>query len=133
MSRIKSKWTKQEVATHNYLKSKGIKHEMHPGILGSPDITIKSKKIAIFLNGCFWHGCPHHFRLPKTNTVFWAQKIKNNKKRDKMNTRLLRKEGWVVIGVWEHSLNNQPNRILPHIIEQIRTTKTRRNIQGGLW
>lgn len=104
MSRIKSKWTTQEKKIHNYLKSKKIKHKMHPKIPGSPDIILPGKKIAIFLHGCFWHKCPRHYREPKSNRKYWLSKIDKNVERDKKNIKLLKRNGWKVIKIWEHDI-----------------------------
>lgn len=104
MSLIKSKWTKPEKLLHNYLNRQKISHKMHPKMKGSPDIIISNKKIAIFVNGCFWHGCKNCYKMPKNNKKFWANKVKRNKERDKKNEVFLRKQGWKVITIWEHNL-----------------------------
>jgi DNA mismatch endonuclease (patch repair protein) len=75
------------------------------GIPGSPDFANKSGRIAVFINGCFWHGCPKHFKTPKTRRKFWADKIRDNKARDRRANRKLRGDGWHVIRVWEHELD----------------------------
>src|SRR3990167_6022712 len=97
MSRIRSRWTAQEKKIHNYLKSRKIRHRMHPKIPGSPDIIIPDKKIAIFLHGCFWHRCPKHYKEPKSNRKYWLPKIDKNAERDKKNIRLLKNSGWKVV------------------------------------
>lgn len=102
MSRIRSKWTKQEVMVHNYLKGHKIRHKMHPKIDGNPDIILKDSKVAIFLHGCFWHRCPNHYKEPKSKKKFWRDKIKRNVARDKRDVKTLKKHGWKVIVVWEH-------------------------------
>jgi DNA mismatch endonuclease (patch repair protein) len=71
MSLIKSKWTRPERLVHNFLKGNKIRHEMHPKIVGSPDIILKDKKIAIFIHGCFWHGCKKCYRKPMNNKHSW--------------------------------------------------------------
>lgn len=106
MSMIRSKWTLQERIVHNFLKSAHIKHKMHPQIPGSPDITIADPKTAVFLNGCFWHGCSKHYKEPKTNKKYWRKKIKYNIERDKENIYILKKNGWNVIIIWEHDVKN---------------------------
>ena len=81
---------------------------------GRPDIAFTSKKIAIFVNGCFWHRCPHcNLTMPKNNTVFWEEKFKKNKERDKRKIDELRKDGWIPITIWEC-------KILKNIEEQIK-------------
>jgi DNA mismatch endonuclease (patch repair protein) len=104
MSRIRSKWTKPEVAVHNALKAYGIGHKMHPKIAGSPDVIIQKYKTAIFINGCFWHRCPKHYRQPESNVAFWRKKAEDNVRRDRRNIAALRRSGWKVITIWEHDL-----------------------------
>jgi len=71
-----------------------------------PDFVFFRKRIAIFVDGCFWHGCRWHFRLPTSNAEFWRQKIDNNRRRDRATNAWLRKEGWTVIRIWAHALRN---------------------------
>ena len=72
------------------------------------DIVFRSAKVAVFVNGCFWHGCPKHYVLPKTNKQFWSDKVKRNKERDKETKRLLRRRGWRVMILWEHEDFTKP-------------------------
>ena len=83
MSGIRSKWTKPEVFAHNVLKGNRVRHEMHPRIAGNPDILIRDTNTVIFIDGCFWHGCPRHYREPKTNRGYWLPKIEGNIRRDR--------------------------------------------------
>ena len=66
------------------------------------DMVFRSAKVAVFVNGCFWHGCPKHYVLPKTNKQFWSDKVKRNKERDEETKTLLRRRGWKVMILWEH-------------------------------
>lgn len=66
------------------------------------DMVFRSAKVAVFVNGCFWHGCPKHYVLPKTNRRFWSEKVNRNKERDKETRRLLGRRGWKVMTLWEH-------------------------------
>lgn len=75
-------------------------------VTGRPDFIFPNKKLAIFLDGCFWHGCPICYKEPKSNIKFWVGKIKNNRRRDKVVSRKLRSTGWDVLRVWEHELKN---------------------------
>jgi DNA mismatch endonuclease (patch repair protein) len=111
MSRIRSKWTKQEKLVHNYLKGMKIKHRMHPKMEGSPDIIIPGKKIAIFLHGCFWHKCPKHYIEPKSKRKYWIPKIEKNVLKDKENIKLLRRQGWKVVVIWEHDVNENAYKV----------------------
>jgi len=102
MSRIKSNNTNAEMLLKNSIKGTFLRY--HPKMCGNPDFGIKEKKIAIFVDGCFWHKCPKCFRKPKSNTNYWRPKIDNNVKRDKKITRKLRSDGWKVIRIWEHKI-----------------------------
>lgn len=74
--------------------------------MGKPDFVFPKQRIALFVDGCFWHGChlPKHSNLPKNNQEFWAKKLQQNKDRDKFVTCELRNLGWKVIRFWEHEL-----------------------------
>jgi DNA mismatch endonuclease (patch repair protein) len=72
-----------------------------------PDFVFPKKKIALFIDGCFWHGCPKHSVAPSKNAQFWKDKIGANMKRDRRQRRQLRKQGWCVIAVWEHCLKHK--------------------------
>jgi len=69
-----------------------------------PDFIFRKLKLAVFVDGCFWHGCPKHFNQPANNREFWRRKLLSNKTRDALVTRTLRREGWRVLRVWEHEL-----------------------------
>ena len=74
------------------------------GIYGKPDFANKSRKVALFIDGCYWHGCPEHYKESKTNTKFWRDKIERNKQRDMEVTEKLETDGWTVIRIWECEL-----------------------------
>jgi len=78
-------------------------------LLGKPDFVFRRERVALFVDGCFWHGCPKpkHAPLPKTRAEWWGAKLARNKARDKAVTRALRKEGWTVLRVWECDLSPQ--------------------------
>jgi DNA mismatch endonuclease, patch repair protein len=75
-----------------------------------PDFVFQKLKVALFVDGCFWHGCPRHATWPKTRAAFWLAKITGNKARDRRVNSALRKRGWTVLRIWEHELarNNAP-------------------------
>ncbi len=74
---------------------------------GRPDFVFPKEKIAVFVDGCFWHGCPKHKQIPETNTEYWRDKIRKNRQRDRRVTRVLRNSGWSVMRVWEHELTEK--------------------------
>jgi DNA mismatch endonuclease (patch repair protein) len=106
MSRIRSRWNKDtELALAKLLRRHGINGwRRHQSIFGKPDFIFPKPKLALFVDGCFWHGCPKHATKPKNNRAFWHRKLSANKKRDRMVTQTLRKLGWQVLRIWEHEL-----------------------------
>jgi len=81
---------------------------------GKPDFVFRRERLVIFVDGCFWHGCKWHCRLPQNNRRYWQNKIVRNETRDKETSRYLKKSGWRVLRIWEHSLN-APIRIANRI------------------
>ena len=79
----------------------------HWKIEGKPDFCWPKRKIALFVDGCFWHGCPRCYKVPKSNQVFWEKKIAGNRKRDRKVNRILRQNGWSVVRVWECRLKEK--------------------------
>ncbi len=109
MSRIKAKNTKSEILLRKELWKNGIKgYRLHwKKVPGRPDIAFPGKKIAIFVNGCYWHRCPIcKPSFPKTHQEFWKDKFNKNKERDKRKINDLQKIGWKVIVVWECKIKN---------------------------
>lgn len=74
---------------------------------GKPDFVFPTRKLAVFVDGCFWHGCPRHATWPKTRAAFWRRKITRNRQRDREVGRVLRRMGWRVLRVWEHGLRRK--------------------------
>lgn len=71
---------------------------------GRPDFTFAAARLAVFVDGCFWHGCPRHHRLPRTRRALWKAKVDANRRRDRRVARALRALGWSVLRIWEHDL-----------------------------
>ena len=105
MSAIRSKNTKPEVVLRKALFAKGCRYRIHYGT-HKIDIAFPKKKVAIFVDGCFWHGCPLHSHLPKSNKEYWVPKLTKNKIRDMETTKILENEGWLVLRFWEHELKS---------------------------
>jgi DNA mismatch endonuclease (patch repair protein) len=83
--------------------------------MGKPDFVFRRERLAVLVDGCFWHGCPKHANMPANNRAFWKKKLTGNKVRDKVVSRALRKDGWTVIRIWEHELVGNPGRCLRRI------------------
>lgn len=87
------------------LRSTGLKGwRRHYPLPGKPDFCWKRQKVVLFVDGCFWHGCPRCYKTPKSNIEFWRNKVETNRARDKKINSILRRNGWVVIRVWECQL-----------------------------
>ena len=80
-----------------------------PGATSKPDFVIRRERLVVFVDGCFWHGCPLHYTRPKTRREFWEAKIAGNRARDRRIDRALRTAGWRVLHLWEHAL--QPRQL----------------------
>ena len=94
-----------ELAFVKALRSAGIKGwRRHLPIRGKPDFAFTAARVAIFVDGCFWHGCRRHSAEPGTNPQYWIPKITETKKRDHRNTRALQRSGWCVLRFWEHDI-----------------------------
>lgn len=112
MAAIKSKGNKDtELKLISILRANGIKGwRRNQKLPGRPDFVFRRERLALFVDGCFWHGCKRHCRMPRGNGRYWRQKIARNKSRDSLMTRELGRCGWRVLRFWEHSLKT-PQRI----------------------
>ena len=106
MSRVRSKGNKlTEVALARLFRANRITGwRRHYPVTGRPDFAFPNHKLAVFVDGCFWHGCPKHATRPKGNSAFWSTKLDANKARDRKVNRVLRAKGWRVLRIWEHDL-----------------------------
>lgn len=129
MSCIKSKDTKPELLLRAYLSSKGIKgYRLHAKLLGKPDIVFPKYKLAVFIDGCFWHKCSKCFVRPRTNYEFWKRKIHANVIRDREVNLILKKQGWKVIRFWEHEIKKEIHRCYDLVYHGIESLKTKKSI-----
>lgn len=120
MSRIRGKNTGPEVKLRKLLWSQGIRgYRIHLNLLGKPDIVFTKKKIAIFIDGCFWHKCPVCFQEPETRKEFWMKKIQSNVDRDKKVDERLKDDGWTVFRFWEHDVRKKPDAVVKVISKMI--------------
>lgn len=102
--------TKPELALRSILHSRGLRFRVDcspmKGVRSRADLVFTKAKIAVFVDGCFWHGCAEHFIMPKTNSEYWSAKIAGNTARDKVVNQSLADAGWTVMRVWEHENAN---------------------------
>ena len=93
----------------------------HQPVFGKPDFVFRQQRVAVFVDGCFWHGCPKHATFPASRRAFWLEKFARNKARDRLVTHTLRKNGWRVLRIWEHELR-KPARVLARIRKALSVT-----------
>jgi DNA mismatch endonuclease (patch repair protein) len=136
MSRIRGRGNKDtELALARLLRANGIKgwrrhvvlkfkirssqkparREPRPTGRITPDFVFRKARLAVFVDGCFWHGCPKHATKPANNRAFWKKKLAGNKIRDRVVNQTLRRTGWRVVRIWEHELQKAKNRSTPHL------------------
>jgi len=117
MARIRGKDTKPELALRRAVWHHGLRYRLNCRISGvRPDMVFKGSRVAIFVDGCFWHGCPVHYVRPRTKVRFWQKKLLENVERDRAQTLKLEKAGWVVLRFWEHEVATE----IEEVVEQIR-------------
>lgn len=117
MSRIRSRGNKEtELALAKLLRQHRIKGwRRNRPIFGKPDFVFQKSRLAIFVDGCFWHGCPKHSRHVAKSGEYWTTKLLKNRRRDILVTQTLRSNGWCVIRIWECDLQKRPQSCIQRI------------------
>lgn len=121
MSRVKNKNSRAERSLRSALHFEGLRFRLHRRVEGvTADIVFPGPKVAVLVDGCFWHGCPKHATYPKSNQDYWLPKLAENRDRDSRQASRLRKAGWRVIRVWEHDCLPPSPRVVARILEACR-------------
>ncbi|MGI0035239.1 MAG: very short patch repair endonuclease [Nitrososphaera sp.] len=122
MSRIRSRGNSStELKLIRLMRGAGISGwRRKSNLCGRPDFVFPKYHVAVFVDGCYWHGCRRCALSAKTNTEYWKAKIVGNVKRDRTNTRKLKDDGWSVIRIWEHDLKAKPMKCLAKIMSALR-------------
>jgi DNA mismatch endonuclease (patch repair protein) len=106
MAHVRQKSTGAELDLRRALYARGLRYRLQMALLSKPrrvaDIVFPGARVAVFVDGCFWHGCPLHGTWPKENADFWRAKIETNRARDEDTDRRLHAAGWEVVRVWAH-------------------------------
>lgn len=116
MSRIRGRGTRIELDFARELRRSGLQFRRHVAMLGRPDIIFPEAGVVVFLDSCFWHRCPCHFRAPQSRQDYWGPKIAQNVRRDRLVRSAYRRAGWKVLRFWEHSIASS----LPTCIRKTR-------------
>jgi DNA mismatch endonuclease, patch repair protein len=123
MSSIKAV-SKLETLVTQELWKKGYRFRRNVrGMVGTPDIAIKKYKVVIFIDSCFWHFCPIHGRMPKSNIEFWKKKLERNQERDKEHTQFYLQKGWHILRIWEHEIRQDFDETIQKIAAFIEDAK----------
>ncbi|MBK8979624.1 MAG: very short patch repair endonuclease [Planctomycetes bacterium] len=127
MARIKGRNTAPELLLRRLLWRRGVRYRLHYRTsAGRPDLAFVGARIAVFIDGCFWHGCPEHYVPPRSSTEFWSTKLRGNVERDQRQTARLEAEGWTVLRFWEHEVFEEPERVALEIHGVVTTGELRR-------
>ncbi len=98
--------TKPEMALRRMLHARGLRYFVNrrplPGLRRTVDLLFPRARVAVFVDGCFWHGCPEHHTVARANAEYWEEKVRRNRERDADTDVKLRSEGWMVVRLWEH-------------------------------
>lgn len=117
----RSRDTRPELALRSAVHKLGLRYRVVarplPGLRRTADLVFRRAKVAVFLDGCFWHGCPEHYNIVSTNASYWAEKVRHNRGRDIDTDRTLEENGWISIRVWEHE---DPHNAASRIAEVVR-------------
>lgn len=123
MAKVRQKGTDAEIALRRELYRIGLRYRVDYEVLKKPrriaDIAFPGRRIVIFVDGCFWHGCPEHATWPKSNAEFWRQKIEANQSRDADTNERLRSLGWTVLRFWSHESPVEVARVIANMVAMI--------------
>jgi len=118
MGKVRRSGTAPELMLRFALHRSGLRYRLKGGVglPGTPDIAFRRQRVALFVDGCFWHGCPLHGSMPTRNRIFWRSKIARNRRRDKEVDRALEGLGWRVLRFWEHDLKVNLGRVVCRVV-----------------
>lgn len=119
----RSRDTKPELALRKILHSRGLRyrvdHAPMPGLRRRADVVFTRLRIAVFVDGCFWHGCPEHATVPRSNADYWVPKLQRNIERDRETDAVLLSRGWSVIRIWEHVPSEEAaDRVVAEVVRR---------------
>ncbi|TNE90392.1 MAG: very short patch repair endonuclease [Deltaproteobacteria bacterium] len=120
MARVRGRDTKPEVRLRKALWAEGLRYRIGTRVEGvRPDLAFIGPRVCVFVDGCFWHGCPHHYVRPRTREAFWAGKLRANNERDREQTRRLESRGWRVVRIWEHEVEQDLEGVVALVRAQL--------------
>jgi DNA mismatch endonuclease (patch repair protein) len=127
MRRVGPKDSKAERAIRSGLHAAGLRFRLQKRVEGvRVDIAFPGARVALMVDGCFWHGCPEHATYPKTNRDYWLPKLEENRRRDEKQSDRLRRNGWLVIRIWEHECVPPRKGLVEGIVRAVRSRQRAR-------
>lgn len=130
MRKIRAKDTKLEKLVRSEMWARGYRYRKNLGGLpGKPDMVFSTMKTVVFIDSCFWHGCPKHLRMPQSNVDYWNNKIKRNKERDDATNREYKNSGWRVVRIWEHDVKTSLETTIRKLGRIIDSRRVKVNLQ----
>jgi DNA mismatch endonuclease, patch repair protein len=123
MSRIRGRDTKAELSLRKAAFALGLRYRLRSKLPGRPDLIFPSARLAVFVDGCFWHRCPQHATYPRANAEFWDAKIGRNVERDRQVDKILKAAGWAVLRVWEHEVDDAPAAVAERVRKKVLQRK----------
>ena len=126
MARVRSKDTAPELTLRRALWQCGLRYRLRPLLAGTPDLCFITARVAVFVDGCFWHGCPQHYSAPVRNAEFWSRKVARNVERDRRTQSALEADGWTVLRIWEHEVTRELPTVVARIDAVLAQRRTRK-------
>ena len=124
----KSRDTRPELLVRSLVHRRGFRYRISarplPELRRTADLVFRPTRVAVFIDGCYWHGCPQHYKEPKTNTDYWRAKITANSQRDRQTDELLSEASWLVLRFWEHE---DPNEVADAIAAAVKGRRPNRS------
>lgn len=131
MQAIRSRDTKPEQLIRRLVHAHGLRYRVCtrplPDLRRTADMVFRPAKVAVFIDGCYWHGCPGHYVPPKTNSGYWSEKVARNMARDRDTDERLKEAGWTVLRFWEHDSAEDCALEIATTVVELRTGRRRRS------
>ncbi|WP_394433719.1 very short patch repair endonuclease [Streptomyces sp. SGAir0957] len=135
MQAIRSRDTKPELKVRRLLHAMGLRYRVAarplPDMRRTADLVFRPIKVAVFIDGCYWHGCPEHYQAPRKNSGYWSDKVTGNVTRDRDTDQRLRDAGWLVLRYWEHEPAEECARSVSDAVATQRRILAEKKLRGN--
>lgn len=132
----RSKNTAPELAVRSLLHAAGLRYRVHvrpvEDLRRTADVVFTRRKIAVFIDGCFWHACPEHFVMPRANADYWVPKVEGNQRRDRETDISLRAAGWTVLRFWEHEASTSVAERIERVVADVEKIASQRRFDRSI-